>query len=138
MVYQQEIAFSTSGYGDTHDLTEQISTIVGKSDIQTGIAHIFAVGSTAAICAIEFEPGLRKDLPDILSRLIPPGRNYGHEQAWHDGNGHSHLQASIIGPDMNIPVRDGRVVLGTWQQVTHVELDVRRRNRSVVVTVNGE
>ena len=138
MVHQKEITFATSGYGDTHDLTDEIDSVVNTSGVQTGIVHVFAVGSTAAICAIEFEPGLRKDLPDILSKLIPPGRNYGHEQAWHDGNGHSHLQASIVGPDMNIPVRDGHVVLGTWQQVTHVELDIRRSNRSVVVTVNGE
>jgi len=138
MVHQQKIAFSTSGYGDTHDLTERINGIVSESGVQTGIAHVFAIGSTAAICAIEFEPGLRKDLPEVLSTLIPPSRNYGHEQAWHDGNGHSHLQASIVGPDMNIPVSGGHVVLGTWQQVTHVELDVRGRNRSVIVTVHGE
>lgn len=138
MVYQQELEFSTAGYGDMHDLTEQIESIVGKSGVQTGIVHVFAVGSTAAICPIEFEPGLRKDLPEILSRLIPPSRDYGHEQTWQDGNGHSHLQASILGPDINIPVQRGKTVLGTWQQVVHLELDIRRRSRTVMVTVNGE
>ena len=138
MVYQSEYAFSTKGYGDMHDLTDQVSSIVNNSNVQTGIAHVFAVGSTAGICSIEFEPGLRNDLPQILSKLIPPSRSYGHEQTWQDGNGHSHLQASILGPDIIIPVRSNRLVLGTWQQVVHVELDVRDRNRSIVVTVSGE
>jgi secondary thiamine-phosphate synthase enzyme len=138
MVYQKEYAFSTKGYGDMHDLTDQVNSIVNNSNVQTGIAHVFAVGSTAGICSIEFEPGLRKDLPQILSKLIPPSRSYGHEQTWQDGNGHSHLQASILGPDMSIPVRSGRLVLGTWQQIVHLELDIRERNRSVIVTVSGE
>lgn len=138
MVHQEELAFSTTGYGDMHDLTEKIKSIVTSSGIRTGIAHIFAIGSTAGICSIEFEPGLQKDLPATLSRLIPPGRNYGHEETWHDGNGHSHVQASIVGPDLNIPVRQSTMALGTWQQIVHLELDVRRRNRTVVVTVSGE
>ena len=138
MVYQEELAFSTAGYGDIHDLTGQVNSIVTKSGVKTGIAHVFAVGSTAAICAIEFEPGLKKDLPEILTKLIPPGRHYGHERAWHDGNGHSHLQASLLGSDFGIPVQRGETLLGTWQQVVHMELDVRGRNRTVVVTVNGE
>jgi len=138
MVYQKELAFPTKGYGDMHDLTEQVGAIVSTSNVQTGIAHVFAVGSTAGICPIEFEPGLRKDLPQILSSLIPPSRHYGHEQAWQDGNGHSHLQASVVGPDMSIPVRNGKLVLGTWQQVAHIELDIRERKRTVVVTVSGE
>jgi secondary thiamine-phosphate synthase enzyme len=138
MVHQKELVFSTYGNGDMHDLTDQVNSIVADSHIQSGIAHVFAVGSTAGICSIEFEPGLKKDLPQMLNTLIPPSRSYGHEQTWRDGNGHSHLQASILGPDMIIPVRAGKLVLGTWQQVVHIELDVRERNRSVVVTVNGE
>jgi secondary thiamine-phosphate synthase enzyme len=138
MVIQKEFGFPTKGYGEMHDLTEEVNSIVSDSHIQTGVAHVFAVGSTAGICSIEFEPGLRKDLPQILSKLIPPSRNYGHEQTWQDGNSHSHLQASILGPDMNIPVRNGRLVLGTWQQVVHLEMDIRERNRSVVVTVQGD
>jgi secondary thiamine-phosphate synthase enzyme len=138
MVYQKELSFSTSGHGDMHDLTEQLESILDDSHIRAGVVNIFAVGSTAGICSIEFEPGLKKDLPQILDNLIPPSRQYGHEQAWHDGNGHSHLQASVIGPDINVPIRDGKLVLGTWQQVVHVEFDIRHRNRSVVVTVSGE
>ena len=138
MVIQKDISFSTSGYGDMHDLTDQIGTIVSESQVKIGTVHIFAVGSTAGICSIEFEPGLQKDLPQVLSKLIPPGHQYGHEQAWHDGNGHSHLQASIIGPELTVPIRDGRLMLGTWQQVVHVEFDIRSRRREVVVTLHAE
>jgi len=98
--------------------------------LQSGLIHIFSVGSTAAIGAIEFEPGLQRDLPETLDRLIPPSRDYGHEQAWHDGNGHSHLQATLLGPSLTVPVSGGRLVLGTWQQIFHLECDVRPRERT--------
>ncbi len=119
------------------DLTAEVTRIVAESGIGTGIVHVFNVGSTAAIGVIEFEPGLERDLPEILDRLMPPSLDYGHEQAWHDGNGHSHLQATMLGPSVTVPVTDGRPVLGTWQQVFHLECDVRPRNREIVVTVTG-
>lgn len=120
------------------DLTARVAAVVEASGVRTGTAHIFNVGSTAAIGTIEFEPGLERDLPAILDKLIPPSRDYGHEQAWHDGNGHSHLQATLLGPSLTAPVADGRLVLGTWQQIFHLECDVRGRERVVVVTVAGE
>jgi len=135
MSYQQQIFVTTKGYGEMHDLTEEVASIVAASRIRTGMVNIFNVGSTAAIGAIEFEPGLQQDLPTALSKLIPPSRNYGHEQAWHDGNGHSHLQATLLGPSLTIPIVDGKLALGTWQQVFHLECDVRGRQRTVVVTV---
>jgi secondary thiamine-phosphate synthase enzyme len=138
MVFQQQIAFETSGHGGMHDLTEQVNRLVKQSGVRTGIAHVFAVGSTAALGAIEFEPGLRRDLPEQLDRLLPPSRHYGHEQTWHDGNGHSHLQATLLGPSLTVPVANGQLVLGTWQQVIHLECDIRPRQRTVVVTVLGE
>jgi secondary thiamine-phosphate synthase enzyme len=138
MVHQEQITVETSGHRDMHDLTAEVSRIVRQSGIQTGLAHVFNVGSTAAIGMIEFEPGLKEDLPEILDRLIPPGRTYAHEQAWHDGNGHSHLQATLLGPSLTVPVRDGAPVLGTWQQIFHLECDVKPRRRTVVVTVIGE
>ena len=95
------------------------------------------LGSTGAIGTIEFEPGLEEDLPEILDRLMPPSRDYGHERAWHDGNGHSHLQATVLGPGLSIPVADGCPVLGTWQQVFHLECDVKPRNLEIVVSVLG-
>jgi secondary thiamine-phosphate synthase enzyme len=138
MVFQQHIDLQTKRHGDMHDLTEQVNAIVQQSGIRTGIAHIFCFGSTAAVGAIEFEPGLRRDLPEMLDRLIPPSRDYGHEQTWHDGNGHSHLQATLLGPSLTVPVREGIPVLGTWQQIMHLECDTRARDRQVVVTVVGE
>lgn len=121
-----------------HDITANVAAIVANSGISTGIAHIFNIGSTAAIGAIEFEPGLQQDLPQLLDKLIPPSRSYGHEQAWHDGNGHSHLQATILGPSLTVPISGGKPVLGTWQQIFHLECDVRGRDRTVVITVSGE
>jgi len=110
----------------------------GPVEAPEGLVHIFSVGSTAAVGAIEFEPGLQRDLPELLDRLIPPSREYGHEQAWHDGNGHSHLQATLLGPSLTVPFSEGRPMLGTWQQIIHLECDVRPRERTVVVTVLGE
>jgi len=121
-----------------HDLTGQVASVVTSSGIRTGTVNIFNVGSTAALGTIEFEPGLQHDLPAILDKLIPPSRNYGHEQTWHDGNGHSHLQATLLGPSLTIPIADGKPVLGTWQQIFHLECDVRGRQRTIVVTVIGE
>lgn len=138
MVFQEQLTVSTQGHGDMHDLTEQVADILSRSQVRAGLVHIFNAGSTAAIGAIEFEPGLRKDLPEALDRLLPPSRDYGHEQTWHDGNGHSHLQATLLGPGLTVPVRDGKLFLGTWQQIIHLECDTRPRQRIVVVTVQGE
>ena len=99
---------------------------------------MFAVGSTSSVSVVEFEPGLVRDVPEQLDRLLPPSRNYGHEQAWHDGNGHSHLQATLMGPSVSVPIDKGHLILGTWQQIFHIDCDVRPRQRTVVVTVMGE
>jgi secondary thiamine-phosphate synthase enzyme len=138
MVLQQEIHFTTRGHGDMRDLTEKVAAVVVASGVTTGIVHVFAIGSTAALGCIEFEPGLRKDLPELLDRLMPPSRDYGHEQTWHDGNGHSHLQATTLGPSLTVPIANGALRLGTWQQVFHIECDIHSRDRTVVVTVLGE
>jgi secondary thiamine-phosphate synthase enzyme len=138
MIFQDQITLRTAGHGAMHDLTEAVQAVVDRAGIRKGIAHVFAVGSTAALGAIEFEPGLQKDLPEALDRLLPPSRAYGHEQTWHDGNGHSHLQATLLGPSLTVPVGGGRLLLGTWQQVVHLECDTRARERTVIVTVMGE
>lgn len=138
MTFQREIPIRTSGHGDMHDLTDRVAAAVAESRVRTGTVTIFNVGSTAAIGTIEFEPGLERDLPEILNQLIPPSRNYGHEQAWHDGNGHSHLQATFLGPSLSVPIAGGKLVLGTWQQIFHLECDVRARQRTLVITVVGE
>ncbi len=138
MVFQEQFTVSTRGHGDMHDLTEQVADVVSRSGVGTGLVHVFNVGSTASVGTIEFEPGLRKDLPAVLDRLLPPSRDYGHEQTWHDGNGHSHLQATLLGPGLAVPVGEGKLLLGTWQQIFHLECDTRPRQRTVVVTVLGQ
>lgn len=138
MIYQRDIQLRTSGHRQMHDLTDQVAQVVSASKAQTGLVNVFNVGSTGAIGTIEFEPGLQKDLPEMLDQLFPPSREYGHEEAWHDGNGHSHLQATMLGPSLTIPVKDGKLVLGTWQQVFHLECDTKPRHRTIVITVTGE
>ena len=138
MVYQREINIQTRGHKEMHDLTKEIARVVGESKVQQGIAHIFNVGSTGAIGTIEFEPGLEADLPEMLDKLIPPSRDYGHERTWHDGNGHSHLQATLLGPSLTVPVKDSKLVLGAWQQIFHLECDVKPRRRTIMVTVMGD
>ena len=138
VTHQQQLSIRTSGPGDMHDLTPEVIKVVTSSEVRTGTVNVFNVGSTAAVGTIEFEPGLRSDLPEILNMLIPASRDYGHEQAWHDGNGHSHLQATLLGPSLTVPVAAGKPLLGMWQQIFHLECDVRGRSRTIVVTVIGD
>jgi len=138
MIYQREISVQTQGHGDIKDITTEMSHLVASSGIATGIAHVCVTGSTAAVGTIELEPGLSRDLPELLDRLIPPSTSYGHEKAWHDGNGHSHLQATWLGPSLSVPVSQGKPVLGTWQQVFLLECDVRPRKRTLMITIMGE
>jgi secondary thiamine-phosphate synthase enzyme len=138
MVFQEQLTISTTGHGDMHDLTERVASVVARSEVTTGLVHVFNLGSTAAVGTIEFEPGLRQDLPATLDRLMPPSRSYGHERTWHDGNGHSHLQATTLGQGLTVPVGEGKPLLGTWQQVFLIECDIHPRERTVVVTVLGE
>jgi secondary thiamine-phosphate synthase enzyme len=138
MTWQGELSLQTSGHRDIQDLTAEVARLVGASGIGTGVVHVAVVGSTASIGAIEMEPGLERDLPEALDRLFPPSREYHHERAWHDGNGHSHLQASLLGQSMSVPVSGGQPVLGTWQQIFLLECDVKPRRRTVVVTVVGD
>lgn len=138
MVHQEQINISTKGNGDMHDFTEKVNQIVKNSGIQQGMVNVFNVGSTGAIGAIEFESGLQRDLPEILNKLIPPSRDYFHEQTWHDGNGHSHLQATWLGPSLTVPIANGKLVLGTWQQIFHLDCDNKARQRKVMITVYGE
>ena len=138
MTHQEELTLDTAGHADMHDLTQSVEAIVVESGVRTGMVNVFNIGSTGAIGMIEFEPGLERDLPKMLDRLIPPSRDYGHERAWHDGNGHSHLQATLQGPSLTVPIRDGKMVRGTWQQIFHLDCDVKARRRSVLVTVVGD
>lgn len=139
--HAKDLEFSTSGEVTIRDLTEDVNAIVGASGVQLGQALVFTTSSTSAITTLEYEPGLvEKDLPEALGRLFPrhgEGVQYGHEERWGDGNGHSHVRAAFLKPELTLPVRDGRLLLGTWQQVVFVDLDNKPRDRRVAVHVWG-
>ncbi|MDX1681886.1 MAG: secondary thiamine-phosphate synthase enzyme YjbQ [Phycisphaeraceae bacterium] len=138
MTHQQTIEIATEGHGHMQNITSPVGEIVSSCGVTTGLCHVFNVGSTGSIRCIEFESGLQRDLPEQLDRLLPPSREYGHEQAWHDGNGHSHLQATTLGFSVTVPVTAGELKLGTWQQIIHLECDVKPRHREIVVTIIGD
>ena len=129
---------TTRGHDDILDLTTELQDIVAGSGIATGQASLMVVGSTAALTTLEFEPGLvEHDLSAALERLAARDGRYVHEETWHDDNGHSHVRAALIGPSLALPVQEGRIPLGTWQQVVLVDMDTRPRQREVVVSLLG-
>lgn len=137
-VHQGEIEVKTKGENDMVDLTDEIQRIVRESGVREGIACVFVPGSTGAVTTIEYEPGLMKDMPAVLERIAPRDEYYHHHETWHDYNGHSHVRASIIGPSLTIPITNGEIVHGTWQQIVFIEMDVRSRHRRILVKVLGE
>jgi secondary thiamine-phosphate synthase enzyme len=132
------LQIKSKGENDIIDLSEETAKVVLDSKLADGIVTVFVVGSTAAITTIEFERGLAKDFPEMLSRVAPKELHYEHERMWQDGNGHSHVRASLIGPSLTVPFKDGHLILGTWQQIVLVEMDTRNRDRKVVLQVIGE
>jgi secondary thiamine-phosphate synthase enzyme len=138
MVASREIQVETRGEDDLVDVSERVQALADESGVRDGVAHLFVVGSTAALTTIEFEPGLAQDFPDALERLAPRDAPYRHEERWHDDNGHSHVRASLLGPSLAVPIRAGRLALGTWQQIVLVECDTRSRKRTLIVTILGE
>ncbi|MDH5450652.1 MAG: secondary thiamine-phosphate synthase enzyme YjbQ [Candidatus Bathyarchaeota archaeon] len=137
-VITKQLSLNTRGEGDMLDVTRNVAEAVGESNLKNGIVTVFVPGSTGALTTIEFEPGLLMDLPDILERVAPKSLAYEHEKRWHDGNGHSHVRAALIGPSITVPFVNGRLTLGTWQQIVFMELDVRRRSRNLVLQIIGE
>jgi len=138
MVLHKRLEFTTGGDTDIIDLTGDVSNIIRETGISSGLVHIFAPGSTAAITTVEYEDGLVRDIRQLMDELIPRGRDWAHNLTWGDGNGHSHLRASLFGPSLSVPIIDGLLILGTWQQVIFIDFDNRPRNRSIVVTLVGE
>ena len=122
---------------DMCDITPELENLISESQIQTGNLCATMVGSTGSMTTIEFEPGVVEDLKRAINTLAPPGLEYEHEKAWHDGNGHSHVQAALLGPSLVLPVRDGKLRRGNWQQVVAINHDNRPRTRSIEVTVIG-
>ncbi len=127
----------TKGEGDIIDLTDRLRDLVRKSGVKEGLINIFSIGSTCAISNIEYEPGLKRDVFKILDRIAPSNIHYNHNERWGDYNGHSHVRATLIKPIYTAPIEDGDILLGTWQQIVFIELDVKPRRRRIVVTIIG-
>ena len=132
------VSLRTSAKDEVIDLTDKVQDIVSKSGIENGLACIFVAGSTAAITTVEFEPGLVKDLNEAMDRLYPKGIDYEHHKRWGDGNGYSHVRASLLGPSLTVPIVDGKLLLGTWQQIVFLEFDNKPRSREVAVQIVGD
>ena len=137
-VINKEIKIKTNKENDIIDITDQTLEALKESNKKNGIVTIFVVGSTAAITTIEYEQGLKKDFPKMLSRIAPKDIDYAHNNAWHDGNGHSHVRASLIGPSLTIPFIEGCLMMGTWQQIVLMEMDTRPRERKIIFLITGE
>lgn len=139
MVKTKRISLKTKGHTDIVDITPEVSKILSDSQTKDGILTVFMPGSTASITTIEFESGLvKEDLPKALEGIAPTGVKYAHDSAWGEGNGHAHVRASIVGPGLTIPFSQGRLTLGTWQQIVLVDYDNRPRSREIVVQILGE
>jgi len=137
MIVTSSLQFRT-GVGEMIDLSDRVRKAVEEAKIRNGLAVVFVPGATGTVTTIEFEPGLAKDMTDALERLAPQELDYSHNQRWGDGNGHSHVRAAMLGPSLTVPVVDGLLTLGTWQQIVFLELDCRPRDRRLVLQVMGE
>jgi secondary thiamine-phosphate synthase enzyme len=137
-VVTDKIEINTRGNTDIIDITTKVQEVITKSGLKEGNVLVFAVGSTAGITTIEYEPGLLKDLPELFEKLIPSNRPYHHDKTWGDGNGYSHLRASILGSSLQIPFSKGHLLLGTWQQIVFIDFDNRARQRKIIVQLIGE
>lgn len=137
-VVTEYIERSTKGICDIHDITDDVRSHLHASGLTAGTVTVFVSGSTAGITTVEFEPGLKKDLPELFEKLAPQGKTYHHDATWGDGNGFSHVRASLLGPSLTVPFADGHLMLGTWQQIVLIDFDNRPRSRKVVVQIMGE
>jgi len=138
MVVTRELSLQTRGNADTHDITDAVARAVGESGLTSGTVTLFCPGSTSGLTTIEFEAGAVSDLQQVFDEVVPPDRYYRHNERWGDGNGHSHVRAALLGPSLSVPFVDGRLTLGTWQQIVYMDFDIRPRQRNIVVQIIGE
>ncbi|HEY5731517.1 MAG TPA: secondary thiamine-phosphate synthase enzyme YjbQ [Anaerolineales bacterium] len=132
------ISLRTHGNADIHDITDSIIAVVSKSELKAGTVTVFCPSSTSALTTIEYESGAVSDLKRLFDEIVPQNREYAHNARWHDGNGHSHVRASLLGPSLTIPFVEGQLTLGTWQQVIYVDFDNKPRRRELVLQMIGE
>jgi secondary thiamine-phosphate synthase enzyme len=137
-VKTKTLSFQTKGNDDMVDITSMVQDALSESSLSSGIVTVFVPGSTASVTTIEYEPGLIKDLPRAMEKLAPKGAHYDHDARWGDGNGHAHVRASTVGPGLVVPFQNGRLMLGTWQQIVFIDFDNRPRARNVIVQAMGE
>ena len=137
-IINKKIEINTKGAGDLLNITDQVADILTASKLKKGSATVFVVGSTAAITTFEYEPGMIKDMRDLYEKLVPSNKHYNHDETWGDANGFSHLRAALFGPSLVVPFNNGKLSLGTWQQIVLSEFDNRPRNREVIVQIIGE
>lgn len=138
MIVQKKINLSSKGFTHIIDITPTLRAYLQESKLHDGHIIVFVPGSTGGLTTIEYEPGLLKDLPEMLEKIAPMQANYHHDNTWHDGNGYAHLRAALIGPSITIPFASATLQLGTWQQVVFIDFDNRSRNRSLHVQIYGE
>ncbi len=138
MVVTKRISLQSKGECDIIDITPQVQQVVSETDIRNGTVTLFVPGSTAAVTTIEFEPGLISDFQSMWERSVPKNITYSHDRRWGDGNGYSHVRASLLGPSLVIPFADKSLTLGTWQQVVLVDFDNRPRSRQIILQIMGE
>ena len=138
MIVGQVFSLQTQGFGDTIDITRQVTDIVEKSGITQGLVTVFCTGSTGTVTTIEFEPGVVQDLQSALEKIVPSSIHYEHNRRWGDGNGFSHVRAALMKPSLTIPLSEARMTLGTWQQIVFIDFDNRQRDRKVRVQIIGE
>lgn len=134
----KRIQISTQGQGEMINVTAEITREVGNSGVNSGTVTVFIPGSTAGVTTIEYEPGLIVDMRTMWERMIPASIGYEHDKAWGDGNGHSHVRASLLGPSITVPFINKRLTLGTWQQIVIIDFDVRSRSREIILQILGE
>jgi len=137
-IFTEYLEISTNREIDIHDISNDVRDLVREHGISNGQVTIFVPGSTGGITTIEYEPGLLKDIPELCENIAPSGKTYHHNETWHDGNGHSHIRAALTKPDLTVPVVDGELTLGTWQQIVFIDYDVPARKRRLVVQILGE
>ena len=139
MVKTKKLNVQTNGNCDIVDITPDVSSFVSQSKIKEGTAVIFNVGSTAGITTIEYEPGLvNYDIAAAFEKIAPQNARYEHEETWHDDNGHAHVRAALLGPSLIVPILDGEMILGTWQQIVLIDFDTRPRKRTIICQINGQ
>ena len=134
-VYTEKFTISSNGFDDLIDITSKVADFVRLGGEKNAIVHIYTPGSTVSITTLEYEPGLVKDLPEALEKIAPINKTYEHDKQWHDGNGHAHIRASMIGNSVTVPLAAGQLELGSWQQIVLIDFDNKPRTRSVIVQI---